>query len=128
MKSFLEVIKKVADNENVTITNFERNLGASKGVFSRALSNNTDIQSKWILKLVENYPQYNPDWLLTGRGEMLRSGVEKVETTGKKDIKSVDLEKKLSEKEAQINKLLEQLAEKDKQVSSLIEIISSKLK
>ena len=51
----------------------ERSLGASKGVLSRAIANGTDIQSKWIQTLVENYPIYSPEWLLTGKGSMLKS-------------------------------------------------------
>lgn len=59
-------------NENITLTALERAIGASKGVLSRALANGTDIQSKWIEAVVENYPQYSTRWLLTGDGEMMR--------------------------------------------------------
>ena len=55
----------------------ERSLGASKGVLSRAISNGTDIQSKWIQILVENYPLYSSEWLLTGTGNMLKSDLDK---------------------------------------------------
>lgn len=51
----------------------EKAIGASKGVLSRAISNGTDIQSKWIQIIVENYPHYSAEWLLTGRGEMLKN-------------------------------------------------------
>jgi len=72
MESILSRIRQIAENENITVTSFEKKIGASKGVLSRAMSNNTDIQTKWIEKIVENYPQYNPEWLLTGKGEMLK--------------------------------------------------------
>ncbi|MXV37700.1 hypothetical protein GO491_03245 [Flavobacteriaceae bacterium Ap0902] len=65
-------IKQIADNENIKITPFEESIGASKGVLSRAIKNKTDIQSKWISKVVENYPQYRAEWLLTGKGDMLK--------------------------------------------------------
>ena len=51
----------------------EKAIGASKGVLSRAINNGTDIQSNWIQIIVENYPHYSADWLLTGRGEMLKT-------------------------------------------------------
>lgn len=51
----------------------EKAIGASKGVLSRAINNGTDIQSKWIQIIVENYPHYSTEWLLTGRGEMLKT-------------------------------------------------------
>lgn len=73
MDKILDRIQRIAINEGITIGALERKIGASKGVLSRAISKGTDIQSKWIQILVENYPLYSSDWLLTGRGEMLKS-------------------------------------------------------
>lgn len=72
MGNVLSRIQDIARNEGITIGALERCIGASKGVLSRAISNGTDIQSKWISILVENYPQYSSAWLLTGEGNMLR--------------------------------------------------------
>ena len=71
MCKILPRLKALADNEGITITALERSIGASKGVISRAISNGTDIQSKWLQAIVENYPQYSAQWLLTGIGDML---------------------------------------------------------
>ncbi|TDL99590.1 MAG: hypothetical protein C4K58_06780 [Flavobacteriaceae bacterium] len=79
MANILNSFNEVAKNEGITITKLEQKLGASKGVLSRALSNNSDIQSKWLTKLVENYPQYNPEWLITGNGSMLKTNTENPE-------------------------------------------------
>jgi len=70
MGTLLQRIAAIADNEGLSIGRFEAAIGASKGVLSRALQNNTDIQAKWIAKIVENYPQYRTEWLITGEGEM----------------------------------------------------------
>ena len=51
----------------------ERRIGASKSVLSRAINNGTDIQSKWLQVIVENYPQYSAEWLLSGQGNMLKN-------------------------------------------------------
>ena len=69
MNTILDRIAHIANNENISIGKLERVIGASKGVLSRAIANKSDIQSKWIIKIVENYPQYSGDWLLTGRGD-----------------------------------------------------------
>lgn len=71
MCKILPRIKTLAEHEGITIGALERIIGASKGVLSRAISNGTDIQSKWLQAIVENYPQYSAQWLLTGVGEML---------------------------------------------------------
>lgn len=59
MENLLSVFTKVAEAEGITIGALERKLGASKGVLSRAINKGTDVQSKWFLSLVENYPHYD---------------------------------------------------------------------
>jgi len=73
MMDFLSRIQKLAENEGIKIGALERLIGASKGVLSRAIANNTDIQSKWLVAIVENYPQYSTKWLLTGEGAMFNN-------------------------------------------------------
>lgn len=72
MCKILSRIQEISDKEEISITALEKKIGASKGVLSRALAKGTDIQAKWIEALVENYPQYSTDWLLTGHGPMLK--------------------------------------------------------
>lgn len=56
----------------ISIRAFEQQIGASNGLIRKAITNKTDIQSKWLTSIAENYPQINMDWLLTGKGEMLK--------------------------------------------------------
>lgn len=39
----------------------------------RAIKNNTDIQSKWLAVIADNFHDINIEWLVTGRGEMLKT-------------------------------------------------------
>lgn len=80
METILQRIEKIAINEGIKITTFEKIIGASKGVLSRAINNGTDIQSKWLQSIVENYPQYSEAWLLTGNGPMLKAPLSQPET------------------------------------------------
>lgn len=73
MRSILSTFEEIARQEGITITALERKIGASKGVLSRAISNGTDIQAKWLISVVDNYPRYNPEWILTGNGPMFRA-------------------------------------------------------
>ena len=72
MRNILQVFTEIAQNEGISITNLEKTIGASKGVLSRAISKGTDIQTKWLLALVDNYPRYSAEWILTGNGPMLQ--------------------------------------------------------
>jgi hypothetical protein len=73
METILDRIEQFAENQGVKIGAFEKKIGASKGVLSRAIAQKTDIQAKWLVKIVENYPQIDANWLLTGEGSMYRS-------------------------------------------------------
>lgn len=81
MATILDRIQEIAQKEGISIGALERQIGASKGVLSRAINNGTDIQSKWIQILVENYPLYSTEWLLTGRGEMRKSNCAQLHTS-----------------------------------------------
>ena len=72
MRDILQVFTEIARNEGITITSLEKRIGASKGVLSRAISKGTDIQAKWLIALVDNYPLYSAEWILTGNGPMLQ--------------------------------------------------------
>ena len=50
MNTILQRIQQIAVNEGIKITAFEKSIGASKGVLSRAINNGTDIQAKWQLE------------------------------------------------------------------------------
>lgn len=90
MENILSRIEAISKKEGLTITAFERTIGASKGVLSRAINNGTDIQSKWIQTIVENYPLYSPRWLLTGEGDMISQPTKKNDENfsgkGKKNV------------------------------------------
>lgn len=68
----IERIGEFIENQGISIRSFEQKISASNGLIRKALTNKTDIQSKWLSIIVDNYPQINPEWLLTGQGEMLR--------------------------------------------------------
>ena len=76
MNKILSRISAIIEEEHCSTSAFERSIGASKGVLSRAITNGTDIQSKWITNIVENYPRYSAEWLITGEGEMIKHSNE----------------------------------------------------
>ncbi|WP_455670485.1 S24 family peptidase [Phocaeicola faecalis] len=69
----IERIEQFIKNQKISVRSFEQKILASDGMIRRAINNKTDIQSKWLVIIAENYPQLNLDWLITGKGTMLRS-------------------------------------------------------
>lgn len=71
MSEIVKRIEQFAKNQDITISEIERKISASKGVIYKAVKNNTDISAKWIGALVENYPILSANYILTGKGDML---------------------------------------------------------
>lgn len=107
MSTILLRIKELTINEGITIGSLEKQIGASKGVLSRAIKNGSDIQAKWIQTIVENYPNYSSLWLLTGNGEMIKH------------------EHKLYEPQSPYAKQCLECLKKEQRIADLLETISS---
>ena len=56
--------------KNLSIRKFEMEVGMSNGSLSKAIKNDTDIQTKFLENIFDKYPEINPSWLLTGSGHM----------------------------------------------------------
>lgn len=68
----IERLEEFIRNQNITTIEFERKISASDGVIRKSIRNKTDIQSKWLVRIAENYPILDMNWLLTGKGSMYR--------------------------------------------------------
>lgn len=84
--------------QGVSVRAFEQSINASDGMIRRAIANKTDIQSKWLSVIAENYPNLNIDWLITGKGNMLKGKLsattenDNVDKTEKLDLTSINNE------------------------------------
>jgi hypothetical protein len=71
-------IKKIIEYKNISTRKFCIEIGVANGFFDKV----KDVGSKKILKILYKYPEINPEWLLTGAGEMLRSGQSETVASG----------------------------------------------
>ncbi|MCQ2232146.1 MAG: hypothetical protein MJZ30_09905 [Paludibacteraceae bacterium] len=72
MDNFLGRISLFIEKEGVSVGYVEKKIGASKGVLYKAISNKTDISTKWVRAMLENFPHISSEWLLTGKGCMYK--------------------------------------------------------
>jgi len=66
-------IKSIIDHYDISVRSFEKSIGASNNSIQTTIKRNADIKSATINKILQVYPDINPDWLLTGTGDMLKS-------------------------------------------------------
>lgn len=94
MKTTLQRIKEFIDFKVITNQKFEIEIGFSNGAFSTQLKNNKTIGVDKLENILIKYPEINPEWLLTGQGEMLKKNTDviiKSYPKAKTEIKKIPL-------------------------------------
>ena len=71
--STLKRIKQYIDYKGITNQNFEKQIGFSNGAFASQLKNNRTIGVDKLENILIAFPELNPEWLLTGNGEMIKT-------------------------------------------------------
>lgn len=112
----LHRIKEYIDSKGMNIAQFERSIGMSNASFGKSLKNNGAIGSDKIEKILSTYTDINPDWLLTGKGEMLRTNDENLRIT---QINSPDPQEKPSLIQHMAQPICAQCAAKDAIIADL---------
>ena len=74
MKNTVARIKDFIDFKGVSVRKFEETTGFSNGAFASQFKNNKTIGVDKVENILHAYPEINPDWLLTGNGQMLKNG------------------------------------------------------
>lgn len=72
MKAINRVIHYI-DNKGINNSSFEKMCGLSNGYLGTQLKRNADLGEGVLNKILDNCLDLSPEWLLTGRGEMLKS-------------------------------------------------------
>lgn len=79
----IERLSQFIQNQGLSVRAFEQSISASDGMIRRAINNKTDIQSKWLTIIADNYPMLDLVWLITGHGSMLKEESKQLEMTQK---------------------------------------------
>ena len=66
-------LKEYIDYKGLSIAYFEKSIGMSNASFGKSLKNNGSIGSDKLENILRIYADINTDWLLTGRGSMLKT-------------------------------------------------------
>lgn len=71
--SISERIKKIIDHYGISVRSFEKSIDASNNSIQTTIKRKSDVKSGTINKILQSYKEINPEWLLTGKGSMLKS-------------------------------------------------------
>ena len=64
-------IRDIIDHYNLSVSAFEKSIDLSNNSIQIALKRKASVKDTVLNKILETYPDINPVWLLTGKGDML---------------------------------------------------------
>ncbi len=88
-KSVNQRIRQIIENKSLSVNAFANAIGVAQGTLASMLNRGTEPSNKTLNAVLSAFPEVNPDWLLTGSGEMYLSN--KLSTTENKDARLVPL-------------------------------------
>ena len=80
-------ILQFIDYKGISKNKFYNETGISNGI----LDKKSGLSMDTIEKFYSTYPEINPEWLLTGKGEMLKSGNTNTEASKEESVKGIPL-------------------------------------
>lgn len=131
-------IFQIIDYKGITKTNFYREVGLSNGFLDKV----KDVGASKLELILKKYSEINPEWLITGNGEMLKNIDTITQTTtgnnnisiGKGNDNNVSsstgdntikqLQKELEDCKNQLEDYKKMIAEKDNQLNKLLNILA----
>jgi len=123
----MNIGKRISDflnRKHSTTLEASKHLGVSSAYVSKLRSGTKQIGQSTISKLVNKYPDLNLNWLFTGEGNMLKSGVGKSEIIQINEKESNNLQKRIVEIEYKLEEcrrtnleLIDRLSDKKDQAS-----------
>ena len=126
--SVKERLIKFLDFKKISKTKFGETIGVSPAYVT---SMRDSISREKIEKIKNHYPELDIEWLLTGKGEMLKTGINQ-EVSGDHNTavagnnNTVNSEELISRLIKLLEKKDEQIAEKDIQMNRLISLLEER--
>ena len=124
MKNFSNIkqnILQFIERQNISKNKLYEKTGISNGT----LSQKGGMSESNIMKFLSAYTEVSAEWLLTGKGEMLKSSVQNiVQNSGKNSINNISgniKQQNYNELMVIIREKDRQIAKKDEQINKLIE-------
>ncbi len=68
---FIHRLEEFIHFKNLSLYAFENSIQASRGSISKAIKHEKSIGTNVVENILKEYPELNPNWLFTGKGEMI---------------------------------------------------------
>ena len=68
----IDRIKQIISHYNMSVNSFDQKIGANQVTINQQMNGDRKISLDTILKIINSFDLISTDWLLTGKGDMLR--------------------------------------------------------
>lgn len=130
MDNIFSRIKEFIDFLEISNNEFGRTIGCSSAQITQMLTHKKNFGIDKLLNIISNYPNLNPNWLLTGEGSMLRDNdclkIERKTEVNKDDLLHKmysDLHNELDQKNHELQELKNELKELREENKTLVKEI-----
>lgn len=118
-----ERILHFIENQDIKVSDFLRKTEIKRG-FLDADKLNSAVSDVFLAKIIAVFPELSLEWLITGKGEMLKNSEQNITQNGNNNTNNGHNISGNRNKIEQTNaELLEIIREKDRQIASLHKII-----
>ena len=66
----IERVKIIIESKHLSISGFEKKTGMSNNSIQTAIKKNANLKDNTLNTIINTFPDIDPTWLLTGKGEM----------------------------------------------------------
>ena len=80
--SIIERLQKYMVHRNLNANKITVDAGLSVGLIGRAIKNDSVLNSETIERILVTYTDLNPEWFVSGHGEMIRSNNQTINSNG----------------------------------------------
>ena len=70
----IERVEKLIKDKGLSVSAFENTVGVSNASIGIAIKRNSNLRDDTLNSILNAFPEISPEWLLTGKGPMLREG------------------------------------------------------
>ncbi len=92
MTTAIERIYEICEKYAYSQGKMEKELGFSNGYLNTTKKQKSDVGTNKMQIIIEKFPKISPEWLLTGRGDMLRNSAVQTATISPKGIPLIPLD------------------------------------
>lgn len=120
----IERIKKIIEYLDISQSEFAKNLDIQRSSISHILNKRNKPSLDFIMKVLDHYPEINPDWLLFGKDKMLKEAKNEQDKGNKDntDKQNNTTENNSSQKQTNVNNDNNTTNNQPKQPQSSIQI------